>query len=128
MIIRGVKYNLFYLFIKINKMSEKDIAEIKEKIDRIEIKLDALLEKMDISVEGTTKISEHIDFVENVFDTVKTPLSYICNKVNIFASGDQGVLENIKTRKQMIEMDYQSASSYDSASESESENSISELD
>lgn len=109
-------------------MSEKDIAEIKEKIDRIEIKLDALLEKMDISVEGTTKISEHIDFVENVFDTVKTPLSYICNKVNIFASGDQGVLENIKTRKQMIEMDYQSASSYDSASESESGNSISELD
>lgn len=113
-------------------MSEKEIAEIKEKIERIELKLDALLEKMDISVEGTTKISEHIDFVENVFDTVKTPLSYICNKVNIFASGDQGVLEDIKTTNQMLEMDFQSASSYDSGlesgSESATDNSMSEVD
>ena len=80
----------------------------------------------------TVNDSEHIDFVENVFDTVKTPLSYICNKVNIFASWDQGVLEDIKTTNQMLEMDYQSASSYDSGlesgSESATDNSMSEVD
>ena len=47
-------------------MSEPTLTEINEKIDRIERKMDALLEKMEISVKECNKMGEHIDFVENV--------------------------------------------------------------
>ena len=100
-------------------MNENELLEIKERLNKIDVKLDALLEKMEISVEGSNKISEHIDFVENVFDTVKTPLSYICNKVNIFASGEQGVLEDIPTTNQLLENDNCSEDSFDDANSSD---------
>ena len=33
--------------------------------------MDALLEKMEISVKECNKMGEHIDFIENVYETVK---------------------------------------------------------
>jgi len=32
--------------------------------------------------ENCEKMGNHIDFVESVYDTVKHPLTYICNKIN----------------------------------------------
>ena len=37
----------------------------------------------------------HINFVENVYDKVKKPLGYICNKVKIL-SGNSNLLEDSK--------------------------------
>ena len=42
-------------------------------------------------------MGNHIDFVENVYDNVKNPLGFICNRVNYFRGQDDNVkysLEN----------------------------------
>ena len=59
-----------------------EIAVLKSKIERMEEKLDAILQKMDNHViKNCNKMGDHIDFVNNVYDTVKVPLHYISNKV-----------------------------------------------
>jgi hypothetical protein len=41
------------------------------------------------------KMSGHIDFVENVYDNVKNPLGFICNRVSkLIGSDEQYTLEN----------------------------------
>ena len=85
-----------------SETSQKEISQqerfdkIERKLERIEIKLDALLEKMEISVKECNKMGEHIDFIENVYETVKAPLSFICDKVNIFSGNQETDLENIE--------------------------------
>ena len=54
---------------------EKELKEIKEKIN-------------DELIDDCKKMSNHIDFIENVYDNVKNPLGYICNKLN-FLSGEK---------------------------------------
>jgi hypothetical protein len=40
-------------------------------------------------------MSGHIDFVENVYDNVKNPLGFICNRVSkLIGSDEQYTLEN----------------------------------
>ena len=60
------------LILKKLESLEKDVAYIKSKFD-----------------EGLTdncqKMSEHIDFVENVYENVKNPLGFLCNKLNVFS-------------------------------------------
>jgi len=72
------------------------IEKIENSLQRVEIKLDALLEKMEISVKECNKMGEHIDFIENVYETVKAPLSFICDKVNVFSGSDNNNLQNIE--------------------------------
>jgi hypothetical protein len=55
---------------------EQEIKEMREQLNRIE-KL--LIESVGKNCE---KMGNHIDFVESVYDTVRHPLSYICNKIN----------------------------------------------
>ena len=92
-------------------MSEPTLTEINEKIDRIERKMDALLEKMEISVKECNKMGEHIDFIENVYETVKFPLSYICDKVNIFSGSETESLENIDPTNRLLEDEESSSDS-----------------
>ena len=33
-------------------------------------------------------MGEHIDFVENVYDNVKNPLGFLCNKINYFSKNN----------------------------------------
>ena len=59
-----------------------EITNLKNKIERMEEKLDAILQRMDNSIiKNCDKMGDHIDFVNNVYDTVKVPLHYISNKV-----------------------------------------------
>ncbi len=87
-------------------MTEPILSEMNEKIDRIEQKIDMLLEKMEINVKECNKMGEHIDFIENVYDTVKFPLSYICDKVNVFSGSDTNSLENIEPVNRLIEDEF----------------------
>ena len=41
------------------------------------------------------KMSQHIDFIERVYDNVKNPLGYICNKLNYYTSNTQYDLEDL---------------------------------
>ena len=64
--------------------------EIKTKLDSLEyklidleVKLNKILELLENDVKpNCNKMSSHIDFVDKVYDTVKNPLDFICNKVN----------------------------------------------
>jgi hypothetical protein len=65
-----------------------EIAKLKSQVERIEEKLDAILQKMDNNIiKNCDKMGDHIDFVNNVYDTVKVPLFYISNKVQKMIGG-----------------------------------------
>ena len=40
-------------------------------------------------------MSEHIDFIENVYDNVKNPLGFICNKISSISGNSNYTLENL---------------------------------
>ena len=64
---------------------EFKINELNANIKRIESKLDRLLNDFEIINKlepQCKKMSDHIDFVENVYDTVKSPMYYILNKIS----------------------------------------------
>ena len=64
-------------------------TEIKEKFDSLEskmneidLKLITILELLQNDIRpNCKKMSSHIDFVDNVYENVKKPLGFICNKV-----------------------------------------------
>lgn len=64
-------------------------------MNRIENKLDKLLNDLEPQCK---KISEHIDFVENVYDKVKSPMYYIFNQISKIRNITSGN-ENMKNNK-----------------------------
>lgn len=59
-----------------------EITILKNKIERMEEKLDTIMQRMENSIiKNCDKMGDHIDFVNNVYDTVKVPLHYLSNKV-----------------------------------------------
>jgi hypothetical protein len=73
-----------------------EIMNLKNKIERMEEKLDAILKKMDNDIiKNCDKMGDHIDFVNNVYDTVKVPLHYISNKVQKMIGGTNGSHNNV---------------------------------
>ena len=70
--------------------------EVKSKLDSLEEKINDLDDKLsDILIllerdvkPNCNKMSNHIDFVDNVYDNVKNPLDFMCTKVNVL-SGNQ---------------------------------------
>jgi len=47
-------------------------------VERIETKLDRVLELLE---KDCKKMSDHIDFVENIYETVKLPFNYMMSNV-----------------------------------------------
>ena len=65
---------------------DQEILDIHEKLvaletryERIEHKLDKILELLE---KDCKKMTDHIDFIENVYDNVKSPFYYLMDKVN----------------------------------------------
>lgn len=75
-------------------------SEIKSKLDSLEyklidleIKLNKITELLENDVApNCNKMSTHIDFVDKVYDTVKSPLNFMCNKVNILSGNENNSL------------------------------------
>jgi len=60
-----------------------EITNLKYQVERIEEKLNVILQKLDNSIiKNCDKMGDHIDFVNSVYDTVKVPLHYISNKIH----------------------------------------------
>ena len=74
--------------------------EIKSKLDSLEyklidleVKLNKILELIENDVApNCNKMSSHIDFVDKVYDTVKSPLNFMCNKVNVLSGNENNSL------------------------------------
>jgi uncharacterized coiled-coil DUF342 family protein len=67
-------------------------VELNNKSDSINNKLDSINNKLDeiISIlnkdvtKNTKKMSDHIDFIENVYENVKSPLGFICSRIKYY--------------------------------------------
>jgi len=74
------------------EMSECDRDFLKNKILDLEKHFTIMEKKMDKILEllekDCKKMSDHIDFVENVYDNVKMPFYYVMDKVNYLVSSD----------------------------------------
>lgn len=74
--------------------------EIKYKLDSLEYKLIDLEVKLNKIIDllerditpNCNKMSSHIDFIDTVYDTVKSPLNFMCNKINILSGNDNNSL------------------------------------
>lgn len=74
--------------------------EIKNKLDSLEyklidleVKLNKILELLENDVApNCNKMSSHIDFIDKVYDTVKSPLNFMCNKVNVLSGNENNSL------------------------------------
>ena len=74
--------------------------EVKSKLDSLEYKLIDLEVKLNKITEllendvapNCNKMSSHIDFVDKVYDTVKSPLNFMCNKVNVLSGNENNSL------------------------------------
>jgi len=74
------------------------VKEIYNKVDIIEKKIEALENKMNNEMmPECKKMGEHISFIENVYETMRYPLGYFCNKINtIVGDKNQLVLMPVK--------------------------------
>ena len=62
--------------------TEERLSNLEAQQQRIEEKLDQILNILQTKVtQNCEKMSEHIDFIDTVYDNVKNPLGFICNKV-----------------------------------------------
>jgi hypothetical protein len=67
-------------------MNEDDILEkitLDIRCERIEQKMDKILELLEMDCK---KMIDHIDFIENVYDNVKSPFYYLMDKVNLLST------------------------------------------
>ena len=60
----------------------RKIDDLEEKISCLEEKIDTLIKLLENVKEDTGKMSNHIDFIDNVYTKVRKPLFWICDKVN----------------------------------------------
>jgi hypothetical protein len=66
------------------------INKLERKFDDINKKLDIIIEILNKDLKkNCKKMGEHIDFVENVYDNVKNPLGFLCNKINYFSKDNE---------------------------------------
>ena len=79
------------------KINEK-FDSIDKKLASIENNISKLLDMQKNVNKNAEKMGEHIDFVENVYDNVKNPLGYICNKVSYLVGSDNYSLEDVNKK------------------------------
>tara|TARA_E500000178_G_C16688809_1_gene602736 strand:- start:124 stop:444 length:321 start_codon:yes stop_codon:yes gene_type:complete len=55
---------------------------LSERVDILEEKLDLILQKLNTVEKGTDKMASHIDFINDIYSKVQTPLFWICDRIN----------------------------------------------
>ena len=62
------------------------IELIINKLDSIDKKIDALVKDINEDVKPKcNKMSSHIDFIEKVYNVVKSPLGFMCERINFLS-------------------------------------------
>ena len=71
------------------------LADLESKMNEIDLKLVTILELLQTDIRpNCKKMSSHIDFVDNVYENVKNPLGFICNKVGKLSGEETYDLED----------------------------------
>jgi len=68
------------ILIKLNRL-EKKTESIKNELKKIDDKLTDLIILMNDNKRDCEKMSSHIDFIDNVYQKLKTPIDYVCKKL-----------------------------------------------
>ena len=69
------------------------LNSLEYKLIDLEVKLNKIIELIENDVSpNCNKMSSHIDFVDNVYDTVKSPLNFMCNKINVLSGNESNSL------------------------------------
>ena len=68
-------------YLKITNHEYTNMDQILQRLESIEKKLDTILENQQNSADNINKMGTHIDFVEGVYERVKSPMYYICDKL-----------------------------------------------
>lgn len=55
---------------------------LSDRVDALEEKLNLILDKLNSVEKGTNKMESHIDFINEIYSKVQTPLFWICDRVN----------------------------------------------
>lgn len=71
------------------------IEKLEQKINMIQKDLFELRTLLNIVEEGTQNMNEHVEFVESVYDVVKSPFKYILGYYYRNVSNDKNNIENI---------------------------------
>ena len=81
-----------------NEEIKARLNTIDYKLIDLDVKLNKILNLLEKDVQpNCKKMSSHIDFVDNVYDNVKNPLDYLCNKINnLTGTTESKTLENVK--------------------------------
>ena len=59
------------------------LIRLENRCEQMEIKIDKILEILE---KDCKKMTDHIDFIENVYDNVKSPFYYLMDKVNLLSN------------------------------------------
>ena len=68
------------ILIKLNRL-EKKTESIENELKKIDNKLTDLIILMNDNKRDCEKMSSHIDFIDNVYQKLKTPIDYICKRL-----------------------------------------------
>ena len=71
------------------KNIENKISVLEEKIDTIICLLETKLQNIHQINEECSKMSNHIDFIEKVYENVKNPLGYIVSNVKYYIGNNE---------------------------------------
>jgi hypothetical protein len=66
------------------------LISLEYKLIDLDVKLNKILELLEKDVQpNCKKMSSHIDFVDSVYDNVKSPLGFICSKVSLLGGSNE---------------------------------------
>ena len=83
----NINYNS-YLEIKINNLLQK-LNNLDNKVENIEKKIDNILEILNYDIKkNTDKMKDHIDFIEIIYNNIKSPLAFFCSKINLISQNN----------------------------------------
>jgi hypothetical protein len=69
--------------ININSCDDDKMDFIISKLSSIEQKLDLLINEVNTEIKpNCNRMNKHIDFIEKVYNVVKSPLGFMCERVN----------------------------------------------
>lgn len=79
-----------------------DSKELCDRISELERNMQLILNKLDSIENGTGKMSKHIDFINEIYIKVQTPLFWICDKVNYLKAYNYYASYNIDLKDSKI--------------------------
>ena len=80
---RNMPNSIFSVILEKLTTLETKLTTIDSKMNNINSRLDTIETVLKGPLqENTEKMKHHIDFVEDVYETVRNPLTFVCNKVN----------------------------------------------